>query len=234
MYIIGHTAFAYLITRPLVRIDNDRYVPEILLFIFIFANIIDSIHITPYLRMLGHNLIGLFLYSGVWLLFFYKAGIIKKGHVPVLLLAVASHMIMDYLFGEFFFLFPISDTPFTIFSFNTYRDFITESFLAGIFIVVFVLTGDLKKMRFFIGRELRRFYKYCSFKNFYRARFYKSYLFIAFYLFVTGQIVVFIRINHCLSVFNFWYKIEFFIMALLFLLVMSLLILGDRKRSLGV
>ena len=45
MWVIGHTALAYLVIKLIYTYNKEEFSPRLLIFIFIFANILDSTHI---------------------------------------------------------------------------------------------------------------------------------------------------------------------------------------------
>ena len=77
MWVLGHSVVAYVLIELIYFFKKEELEAELIIFIFIFANLIDSIHF-GFLRLLGHNLIGTFLLALFWFLVFGKIGIIKK------------------------------------------------------------------------------------------------------------------------------------------------------------
>lgn len=113
MWVIGHTAFAYLIVKPIFVVIRKELDPNLILFIFIFANIIDSLHF-GFLRYYSHNLIGTVFFSVFWLLFFEKFKIVEKKDFTVLLFVVGTHIITDLVFSDYFLLFPINKKSYSV------------------------------------------------------------------------------------------------------------------------
>ncbi|MFQ6124639.1 MAG: hypothetical protein ACE5R6_08560 [Candidatus Heimdallarchaeota archaeon] len=117
MWVIGHTAFAYLIAKPIFVFFKKEQDPIFMLFIFTFANIIDVFHF-GFLRYYSHNFIGTVVFSAFWLLFFGKFEEIEKKGFTVLLFVVGTHIIADLVFSDYFLLFPFNKKPYLVYGLN--------------------------------------------------------------------------------------------------------------------
>ena len=80
MWIIGHSALAYLVIKLTFIGLKKKLLPRLLIFIFVFANILDSLHFGP-LRWISHNLIGALIYSGIWIIILLKLNIAQRNEV---------------------------------------------------------------------------------------------------------------------------------------------------------
>jgi hypothetical protein len=227
MYILGHTALGYLIARPFFKIDNEKYGPELLLFIFVFANIVDSIHI-GWIRMVSHNLIGTFAYAGIWLIFFYKSGVMKAKYMPILLLATGSHIIADSYFAGYYFFIPFSFKGFSVFGFGSFEALITESILGILFFIVLIITKDLVILKKFLYTELKRFVKELNFKNMFLPEYYYSYLFIGFFVFVISQVLIYLISRYNFLLEGIWYQWLFFVVFIMFLVIFCYLFINTN------
>ena len=230
MYILGHTAFAYLLLRPFISFKDDKFGPEILLFIFIFANIVDAVHF-GHIRVLAHNPIATFLFAGFWIVILNRVGLLRKSYLPFVLVAAASHIVGDYLFSEYHFLIPFSEAGFSVFGFNSYVAMVVESILAALFILVFSLSGDLKLMSQFIKLEKKIFINEFNFKNLFSPKFYYFDLYLLFYLFSLGQFVILIRINHELINTLTWFTWAYMVLFFVYLVVLSKIFFGNRNNK---
>jgi hypothetical protein len=229
MYIIGHTALAYLFIKPIYKLKRESIPPVMVLFIFIFANIIDSIHV-GFFRTIGHNFIGIFLFSGFWLLFFNKYKIIKNHHFPILLLATTTHIFTDYLFSNFLFFFPFIDRGFSVFGFNSVEDLYIECILIGLWVSVFIGSDDFRRFKVFMTLEREKFIKSFKINKIFNPDLFIFYLFIAFYLFVIVQFIVFLYINYHYILNLIWYVWFFQIANILFIIIFSLVLFGKRNE----
>jgi len=177
MYILGHTTFAYCLIRPFLGSDKKYSSAKIILFIFVFANLIDVIHFWVF-RFLGHNLMGTVLLIGIALGFFNKTKIIETKHFPILISATLTHVITDYWFSKYHFLFPFTKAGYVVFGFNSFEALVTESFFTALFLIMFFAYQDHKKLMKFIRREKKNFSMYFRFKKLLEPRFYMFYLFL--------------------------------------------------------
>jgi hypothetical protein len=236
MYIIGHTAIAYLFLKTLFVGTKKRLEPKIIIFIFVFANIIDVLHI-GYVRIMIHNLFGTFLFAGVCALFFFKLKIIEKKQIIILMIATTAHIIGDYLFGEFYFLYPFAQTRFSTFGFHSLEHFMTESILVIIFLMVFLFSKDFNKLLKFINTKKKEFRKDFNLKKLFNPNLFTFYLFIAFYCFVIAQFIIFVRLNYFYLHNHFYYSQEFISFILLdlfvfaiFIIILSIIIIVKYNR----
>jgi hypothetical protein len=180
MWIVGHTAFAFLLIWMLYRIRGRRIHSSLILFIFIFANLPDALHAGIF-RAITHNLAGTFLFAAFWLLFFNRLGLVEKRHFPVLLMATGTHVLNDYLFSGYQFLFPWSGTEFRVFAFNSFEDLLVESILVLVLVAVLNFAGDLSRMRSYMHGVKRRLLDRFSLSNAFNSDFFPFYLFVAFF-----------------------------------------------------
>ncbi|MFX0200200.1 MAG: hypothetical protein ACFFCW_29120 [Candidatus Hodarchaeota archaeon] len=228
MWVIGHTAFAYLIVKPMFVFIKKELDPNLMLFVFIFANIIDVLHFS-FFRFYSHNLFGTVVFSVFWLLFFRKFEIIKKRDFIVLLFIVGTHIITDLVFSDYFILFPINKKPYSVYGLNSIEDLITESVFAMAFLLFFYHSRDFYKLKTFLSKEKKKFFNNLNFKAIFNPSIFTFYLFVAFYLFNAVQLSFFVitTLNELLK--GSWYFWMFLISFIAFFYVLTILSFGGEK-----
>jgi hypothetical protein len=189
MYIVGHTALAYLVLRPFLR-SKDPNLPVAILSIFIFANIIDIMNYS-YFRYYGHNLIGTFIIAVVWLVIFKKLKLIQNKIVPLLLIATGTHVVADVVFSEYYLFVPFNNKAYSIFGYYGPIGHLAESILFGIFLLVFISTKDYLKLKEFLNQEKIKVNQPFEYTNSYGRGLIISIIFIAFFLFSILQFIYF-------------------------------------------
>jgi predicted membrane protein len=215
MWILGHTAFAYLLVKLLFPSIRKECNGKLLLFIFIFANITDATHFGP-LRTLVHNTIGTLLFSYIWIRFFRYHEIIDGKITPILLTATTTHIIGDLLFSYYHPFLPFSDYAGTLYAWNSTENIIVESLIGFIFLVVFVRSGDLRRFQKYSFSETLLFRKVFCFKDFYTPKLFPSYLAIIFALFAIGQLLLDLGLNINDLLVGVWYVWTFTLIFLAF------------------
>jgi hypothetical protein len=228
MYILGHTTFAYILIAMVFMMNKKQLEPKTILFIFIFANIIDIIHIDIF-RMLGHNLIGIFIFSGCWIWIFYKLRLLDIQIIPILLVVISTHILNDYLAGEFHFLFPFSTQSFTVVRFNSFYHLILESSYVLVFFLLFFCFKDYQKMNDYILKEKDLFLKEIKVKNIFNRRFWYFYLYLSFLTFCIGQFIIFIYFKH-LSLLNLRWA-AWMLLILFVSFIINIMSLGFKNHS---
>lgn len=193
MYINGHTALAYLLIGVGLLALRKRIRPEILLFVFIFANLPDALHF-GFLRDVTHNTLGTFLFVAFWLWFFHRYKLIDGKHVPLLLFASGAHILGDCLFSGYYLTFPLNFAKYQLYAFNSYEHLLVGSILTLAFVPLF-LAFDFKRLRGFIQEEKRKFMELFELRRVYNPDLFPFYLFVAFYLLALAQLVLFIIAN---------------------------------------
>ncbi|MDO9537805.1 MAG: hypothetical protein Q7J68_05765 [Thermoplasmata archaeon] len=194
MWVTGHLAFAYLLIIPFYLYKKKEMEPILILNIFIFANLIDAIHIGP-LRLISHNLIGTSIFVAFWLLLFYKINVIKIGYVPILIIAVASHVVGDLLFSGYSLLYPFENQSYVIYGWNTPEHMIVGSLLVFAFLGLFLMNRDYSRLREFLHGEEQNFLHEFKFNKLFSSNFVTYYVFFAFRLFIIVQLGLFIFSN---------------------------------------
>ncbi len=228
MWIVGHTAFAFLLIWVLYRIKGKRIQPTLILFIFIFANLPDALHVGIF-RALTHNPAGTFLFAAFWLLFFNRFGLIEKRHFPVLLLATGTHILNDYLFSGYQFLFPWNGTEFQVFTFNSFEDLLVESVLVLAFVIILFTAGDVWRMKSYMKGEKRRLLNRFSLRNAFNSEFFPFYLFVAFYMVSMLELLFYTYLSWHGLLALVWHNLLFFAVFLLYLTALTLI--GFRRTS---
>jgi hypothetical protein len=189
MYIVGHTALAYLVLRPFLR-SKDPNLPINILFIFIFANIIDLMNYS-YFRYYGHNLFGTFFIAGICLVVFKKFKLIENRIIPLLLIATGTHVIADVIFSEYHLFAPFDNKAIALIGYNPVIGHLAESILFGIFFMVIILTKDHLKLKDFLIKEKIKVSQPFEYTNSYGKGLIVSMVFIAFFLFSILQLMYF-------------------------------------------
>lgn len=230
MLIVGHTALAYLVTRPLLGLDKSILKPVNILLIFIFANLIDVINFSIF-RYFAHTLIGIYLFSIIWLLIFYKLKIIEKGIVPLLLIAISLQPLADYIFGEVYFFAPFIDTSCSVFNHTCEIIHFADSIAFLMFLLVFILTGDLQNMKVFILREKNKLLRNIKIKNIFKSKHLALYLFIAFYLFAIAQFIFFILTHLDMLMDIIFVTWIFLFLFIIFLAILTFIGFGKMPTS---
>jgi hypothetical protein len=227
MYIVGHTALAYLILRPILALDKTDQKAVKIFYIFIFANIIDIINYNVF-RYLGHNLIGTIIFSSFWMMVFYKLNLIKFKYFPLFFIATGTHVVADYLFTEYYFFVPFYDMIYSVFGYDTHYGLVAELILFLIFLPVFFGLGDCKRMKNFFYNAKQK-----TMSSVYEGAIIvpaiTSLLFIAFFLFIIAQLAVFFVTNRYCITHCGWIPGTYIIAFILFIILFALI--GFSKNS---
>lgn len=225
MWVIGHTAFAYLLIKPLFIFTKKKVEPRLIFFIFIFANLIDSVHYGP-LRRIFHNPIGTIIFAVFWLIFFEKCKIIHKTEFPLLLFATGTHVLADVIFSSYFLLFPLNTNSYSIYGWNSSENLIVGAIMVMAFLLIFFLSGDYRRLKDFISEEKTQWRRNFTFKELFNPSWFTLYLFIAFYLFTLAQFLVFLRLWSNLVLMSVWYVWLFCMVFLSFSFVLTMIVFG--------
>ena len=231
MYIVGHTALAYLVLRPFLRSKKDNLAVT-LFFIFIFANIIDLFNYR-FLRFYGHNLIGTWIIILVAAFIFNKLKLIEKKMIPLLIMAACTHVVADVIFSEYYIFVPFRNKEYSLINFNPLLGQITETVLFGVFIIVLFITKDhIKLIQFLAHEKTKVLHPLENFRAFAKGLII-SLIFIVFILFSMMQFFYFtIEYNFLLSIFakRTWLYLGSFV---LFILVLAYIGFFDRTKALS-
>jgi hypothetical protein len=219
MYVLGHTAFGYLLIRSFSNYSKFELEPKIIFLVLIFANIIDVIHVGIF-RFAGHNLIGTSIVTGTGLILLYKFKMIERWHFPILFSASLTHVLTDYWFSKYHLLFPITDKGFVVFGFNTIEDLLAESFFGVFFIVILIFTGDIVILKKFIIKQKIKIKKYWNLRNIFNSRFYYFYVSVLFTLFILGQLFVYFTLNYKQLLIFSWYHYIYLLIYFFFIIIM--------------
>ena len=152
MYLLGHSAFAYILCRLgylAKRRDPD---PKIVLLVMVFANVPDATHFGIF-REMTHNVAGTVLFALLCLLFLERLKVINQRDFPVLLFAALTHAWMDIFFSGYQIAFPPNIYSYTMFAWNSETHIIVEGLLGIGFIVLLHFSGDLGRMTYLARRE---------------------------------------------------------------------------------
>lgn len=228
MWIIGHTAFAYLLIKFKYRVTKKRLDPNLIIFIFIFANLLDSLHFGN-LRFFTHNQIGTVFYSLLWLFIFEKCKIIKKKDYVDLLIAVAAHVIGDILFSSYYIIYLFNITAYSIYGWNSTEHLIIGSVIVMLFITIFLFSGDSFKLENQIQEIKKNLFKGFSLKKIFNNSFFPFYLFLIFYLFTLIQFMIFIMLFFDVLLSGIWIFWIFLIVFSFFTFVMTAILFGFFK-----
>lgn len=147
------------------------------------------------LRLISHNLLGTSVFAAFWLLLFYKIDVIRKKHAPILIVAVASHVIGDILFSGYSFKYPFENKLYVMFGWGTPEHMIVGSLLVFTFLGLFILNQDYSRLREYLHCTEQTFFREIMFNNIIQSKFIQYYLFFAFRLFIIVQLLLFIFSN---------------------------------------
>jgi hypothetical protein len=218
MYIVGHTALAYLVLRPFLRSKNPE-LPINILLIFIFANIIDLMNFRSF-RYYSHNLIGTFLIASICLVVLKKLKLIQNKIIPLLFTATGTHVIADVIFSEYHLYAPFDDRAIALIGHNPLLGQFAESILFGIFFMVIIVTKDYLKLKEHLVKEKIKVSQPFEYTNSYGKGLVISIIFIAFFLFSILQLIYFI-FDYRNLLYGFMKRTWFYLGA--FILFMSML-----------
>lgn len=227
MYVLGHSAFAYILIATGYLVSSKKFRPEAVLFVLVFSNILDALHI-GFLRTLIHNLIGTALFTAFWIFFFHRYRLIDTKHVPLLLFAVGTHVLADYLFSGYSFFFPLEHTAFQVYAFNSFENLFVESILGIAFAILFFAMSSYAGLKEFIAGERRKFVENFSWRRVYNPDLFNFYVFGAFFLFSVAQLPIFITGNLERLLDLVWFAWLFLFVLVLFLLVLGIVGFAGR------
>ncbi|MFW9771529.1 MAG: hypothetical protein ACFFBY_00665 [Promethearchaeota archaeon] len=186
MWIIGHSALAYLFIKPIYIGLKKELIPRQIILIFIFANMLDSLHFGP-LRWISHNLVGALIYSGIWIIILLKLNIIHKNEVIFLYLAVFTHILGDFFISGFD-LFLIVH----IWNFNSIEHLTIEFFITLLFIISFIFSKDYRRLKEYLRLKPEKVELLNKKKYFQKHRYYFIIiLFFIYYLFLLTQFLIY-------------------------------------------
>lgn len=222
MWIVGHTAIAYLIIKFICICNKKEIPPRLLIFIFIYANILDSLHFGQ-LRFLSHNIIGAVLYSGFWILVFLKLNLIKKKEISILYLAMITHIIGDILCTSF--PLPLFSIDYYIWKFNAIEHLTFSIFMTIIFLIIFISSKDFQRVSDYLGNIRKSLYNKPSQKEYSHSNKLLMLLFIFYYFLLSAQFFLFLLSYIYQILIGVVYIILFFIHFLFFFGIFSILML---------
>jgi len=222
MWLLGHTALAYLILRFLFFRKGKEPEPYQLFYLLVFANILDAMHFGSFLRALTHSLAGAVLFPLAWIIFFRRSGTFTREDVPLMLTAALLHVVGDLLFAGFTPFLPLSSGSYTLFPWNGFLDQVVEGILGLVFLVVLVRSGDLKKLRQTIPREKERFFATHKAGASYFPVLFSFFLVLLFWAFAVGQFFYSLALNHSRLSDGLAWSWFFMMVFLLLLVVLSL------------
>ena len=196
MWLLGHTALAYLVLRFLFFRKGKEPEAYQIFYLLVFANILDAMHFGSFLRTLTHSLAGAVLFPLAWILFFRRCGTFTREDGPLMFAAALLHVVGDLLFAGFSPFFPLASGSYTLFPWNGFLDQTVEGVLGVVFLVILVRSGDLKKLRQTVPREKERFFTtYKAGKSYFPVLF-TFFLVFLFWAFAVGQFFYSLALNH--------------------------------------
>jgi hypothetical protein len=191
MWIIGHTALGYLVTKAGFSLGKRPVRPELVLMIFFFSNIIDATHF-GWLRDITHNILGTALFTALAIIVADRLGLLQKGEGPVLAGVSALHAAGDVLIGGYLPFYPFSKTVYYAFPWCSVEDLVFETVLGLLFVAVFFGSSDFGKTRAFASGQKRLFFRDFRLAKAVGRRFLHIYIFNLFYLLLVGQFVYYL------------------------------------------
>ena len=228
MWGLEHMAFAYLVIRPFYAIKGRKVGPELLIMIFAFANLPDALHVGAF-RFLLHNSIGLLIFAIIWLAFFIHYGTIKRKHLPVISLAVVTHVIGDLLFSNFYLLYPLSDAGYNHFGWMSFEHVLSGSIIMLAFGLCFYLSGDYSRTRKYLHREEKKFLAIIRFKEIWNQKKFVYYVYSGLRAFLVVQFFLLIYFSRSLLGSGVWYAWLFLIASGLVLVLLVTLSFKPKK-----
>jgi len=191
MWIVGHTALAYLVVSSGFAIARKKIEPTLLFMVFIFANLPDATHL-GWFRDITHNPAGTVLFCLIWALIFQRLGLLKKGDMAILMGAGVVHAAGDLIHGGYLPFYPFSGAVYYYSPWNSPEDLLFETVLAAMMMAVLLRSRDYLGLTDLAARERRKFFEEFRWNRPLRKGLVYGYLFIAFYLLLVGQLLFFI------------------------------------------
>lgn len=191
MWILGHTALAYIVLRAIRYREQG---PRLVFLVFVFANIIDSLHLGD-LRIPAHTSIGALVWVGLWLYAFRKLGLASRREVPMLAAAAFTHVLGDLAFSGFYLLWPVDGTKFIADNWGTACHIVTEIALGTLFLMGLAITRDHWRLERYLKGAMRVLRDTLSLENALWRGHYDAYLYILFTLFALAQLGVYLTME---------------------------------------
>ena len=219
MWVLGHTASAYLMAKCLCKIGKQEFHPRLILLVMIFGNILDATHIGG-LRSILHSIIGAIIFIGIILFFFRKMDFISSFEVMVLSFSAGMHILTDWLFSTFQFLWPFSTDHVYLYGFNSVEHIIVGDIIGIIFLTVILISKDFKSLKTYIKSQLIEVNTQSPKENHRLPQLYIIFLilFIGFselqYLLYVGYFILFMEIKLW---YNYLFLLEFTAFSFIFL-----------------
>lgn len=232
MWILGHTVLAYLVIKLISRFTKLKLEGRVIACIFIFANLIDALHVGV-LRTLVHNPLGTISFTVFWIFFFGKFNLIEKQYYAWLMIASALHVVGDLLFAGYYLFIPFNYESLSLYSWNSFENLVAESILAIIFLFVFINTNDNQKFSKFIVSEKRHFLDNFSTRKILEPSFFLFYALVSLFIFAFVQFNMNLVLNVSELIHGVWYVWIFTVLFLLFQyhIAFSLIYSGKNSRS---
>ena len=153
MWVLGHTASAYLMAKCLCKFGKQEFHPRLILLVMVFGNILDATHIGG-LRSILHSIIGAIIFLGIILTYFKKMDFISGFEVILLSFSAGMHIFTDWLFSTFQFLRPFSTDHVYLYGFNSVEHIVVGDIISFIFLAVFMISKDFKSLKTYIKSQL--------------------------------------------------------------------------------
>jgi|GEM_PF-5832979 len=151
MFSLGHTAGGTLFGGLLG--SGKKLDPTSLACLFLFANALDVAHWRG-LRTATHSLLFFALFIPLLVWFAERRGWLRPRERLMMLMAAASHILCDAMFGGFAFWYPVDPTAYRIFAWGSYFNYAVETLL---FLLMLVLLGWQRPWR--QAPRTRRFHR---------------------------------------------------------------------------
>jgi len=189
MWGLEHAALAYLVILPFFLARKKKTEPELLILIFAFANLPDAMHFGEF-RFWLHNSMGLGIATILVLALFKHLKMIEYKHIPILLIAVMSHIVGDMLFSNFYLAFPFDDVGIHYFGWMS-----NEHMKAGIIVIMLFLfsfhaSEDSVRLREYAVRQKKRLLDMKSLKEIWEPDLFVFYLFVLIMIFLVTQALI--------------------------------------------
>lgn len=227
MWLLGHTALAYLVAMGLLAIpaaDSSKYLKNertvFVLLIFIFANWPDFTHVGVF-RVFSHNLLTVLIVTTILIVAVMAYKRISLFEASVLFAASISHLIADCIFSSFYLYYPFNATVQAVFPFNGQEDIIAEIVIAIPFLILFAHSEAIWRSGL-TSREVPFLHgKVNAVTDFFSGGTAFSWVFGTFLLFTVSQFIIYIWLSYAFLLNLNAIYISFLILQLVFIMMVT-------------
>ncbi|MBI5000257.1 MAG: hypothetical protein HZB92_01840 [Euryarchaeota archaeon] len=228
MYLLGHSAFAYLLCRLGYLAKKRDPDPRIVLLVMVFANVPDATHFGIF-REMTHNVIGTVLFALLCMLVLERLKVVGQRDFPVLLFAALTHAWMDIFFSGYQIAFPPYFYSYTMFAWNSGTHIISEGLLGIGFVIVLYFSGDLGRMADAARREWAGLRAHRGSLREARPAMTLAFLFIVYLMLAVAQLSGAISINRPGLLAGWWPSWLFIGVYVMFIFCLNAIAFGKAK-----